>query len=384
MYKLNIQNKQRFLNEYWQKRPVVIRNAFPDFIDPLDENDLAGLAQEAEVDSRIISNFNGKWSNTQGPFDDFSKLCVGQWTLLVQSVDTYLEEAKQLLESFDFIPNWRVDDLMVSYSDLNGGVGPHVDQYDVFIIQGRGTRRWQVGENKHHDTIQPAKNLRQISGFDPILDEILEPGDLIYIPPGFPHNGVALKPCMNYSVGFRAPTQREMLDGFVDFAQARNLFNQRYSDPELDLRDSRFEIKQSEIEKMKSMFSQMINSVHFDDFIAFYFTESKNFDIYNTDLAEDYSLKQITELLDEGVDFQRSLDVRIIQQKIRLKDKFQLVTWINQHRIEVEPQDQNLLLDMLNSAILNNQTKINYQNGLIFNQILTRLVNTGGWYPDID
>ncbi|GAB2701478.1 cupin domain-containing protein [Aliiglaciecola aliphaticivorans] len=383
MYKLNLPNKHHFLTEHWQKKPIVIRNAFPNFADPLDEHELAGLAQEEDIDSRIISKKQGVWSNTQGPFSDFTPYCIGDWSLLVQSVDHYIPEVKMLLDSFDFIPNWRVDDLMVSYSVANGGVGPHIDQYDVFIIQGQGTRRWQVGANKHHESIQPAKNLKQITGFDPIIDEILEPGDLIYIPPGFPHNGVALTSCLNYSVGFRAPTQRELLDGFVDYAQAKNLFNQRYSDPDISPRDSRFEIKASEIEKMKSMFMQMINSVHFDDFIATYFTETKDVDMYAADLTENYSLNEIINLLDNGVIFQRKLDTRVIQQKLRINDKYQTVTWVNQHRINVEIEHENMLLSMLNANYLDNQEKINYANGLIFNQILARLVNAGGWYPDI-
>ncbi|MDO6711811.1 cupin domain-containing protein [Aliiglaciecola sp. 2_MG-2023] len=383
MYKLNIPNKQHFLTEYWQKKPLVIRKAFSDFVDPLDEHELAGLAQEEEVDSRIISKKQGKWSNSPGPFSDFTPYCIGDWSLLVQSVDHYIPEAKMLLDSFDFIPNWRVDDLMVSYSEANGGVGPHVDQYDVFIIQGRGSRRWQVGANKHHDSIQPAKNLKQITGFDPIIDEVLEPGDLIYIPPGFPHNGVAITSCLNYSVGFRAPTQRELLDGFVDYAQAKNLFNLRYSDPDLTLRDSRFEIKPSEIEKLKNMFNQMINSVHFDDFIATYFTETKDVDMYEADLTENYSLNEIVNLLDSGVSFERKLDTKIIQQKVRLNNKYQMVTWINQHRINVESEHESMLFKMLNSSVLDKQTKINYADGLIFNQILAKLVNAGGWFPDI-
>ncbi|MFA3790166.1 cupin domain-containing protein [Aliiglaciecola sp. SL4] len=383
MYTLNLPSKQRFLEDYWQKKPVVIRQAFANFSDPLDEHELAGLAQEEDIDSRIISKKKGVWANSQGPFSDFTPHCIGDWSLLVQSVDHYIPEAKMLLDSFDFIPNWRVDDLMVSYSERNGGVGPHIDQYDVFIIQGRGSRRWQVGENKHYNSIQPAKNLKQITGFDPIIDEILEPGDLIYIPPGFPHNGVALTPCLNYSVGFRAPTQRELLDGFVDYAQAKNLFNHRYSDPDISSRDSRFEIKSSEIEKIRNMFKDMIHSVHFDDFIATYFTETKDIDMYSADLTENYTLNEIINMLDDGVMFQRKLDTRIIQQKMRFNDKYQIVTWVNQHRINVEPEHEDMLSAMLNSTILDSEEKNNYANGLIFNQLLARLVNSGGWYPDI-
>ncbi len=223
-----------FLTVYWQKKPCVIRNFFEAFEDPLDEHDLAGLAQESEVDSRVISQNKGTWTVTSGPIDDFAEVCNGQYTLLVQGVDRFIQELNKLSEAFSFIPNWRMDDVMVSYSVEGAGVGPHIDQYDVFIVQGKGSRRWQVGlPDSKLRNISPHPKLKQVSNFTSVIDEILQAGDLIYIPPGHPHNGVALEPALNYSVGFRAPLNIELLNGVLDESEHLLSVAKRYSDKAL-------------------------------------------------------------------------------------------------------------------------------------------------------
>lgn len=213
---INEFNKTKFMAEYWQQKPCVIRNFIKDFVDPIDENELAGLAQESDVESRIISFNNPEWSVETGPFEDFESVCKGAWTLLVQSVDRHIPEVEALAEVIDFIPKWRMDDVMISFSQVDAGVGPHIDEYDVFIIQGKGTRRWQVGLPNQYETVTPHPKLKQITGFEPTIDEVLAAGDAIYIPPKHPHNGRALSPCMNYSIGFRAPSNLELLNQIVD------------------------------------------------------------------------------------------------------------------------------------------------------------------------
>ncbi|GAA0852765.1 cupin domain-containing protein [Aliiglaciecola litoralis] len=380
-YVLSMMNKQEFVEYYWQKKPLVIRQAFQNFVDPIDQHELAGLAQEADIDSRIITNHQSRWTVSHGPFEDFSPHCVGAWTLLVQAVDCYSEQAKALLDSFDFIPKWRVDDLMVSFSTAGAGVGPHLDQYDVFIVQGTGSRRWQVGEKKDYKTIVPTKDLKQTEPFEPIIDEVLLPGDMIYIPPGFPHNGVALEECLNYSIGFRAPTQRELLCALADYAQDFELFETRYSDPNLQLRDNQFEINLHEKQQFKELLLQMINSSQFDDFIGHFLSEPVSSGEYDAEFEENYSTETVANMLAEGTQFVAQSDAQIVQSKVKLGDKYQYVTWINQHKLIVNDRDIDDFNEMLTAPLLDKNQKIYHQNGLFFVQTLSRLISTGGFIP---
>ncbi|MBD3584325.1 cupin domain-containing protein [Salinimonas sp. HHU 13199] len=230
MQKVNFDINE-FLSTYWQKKPVVLRQAFTDFTDFLDEHDLAGLSEDDDVDSRIIQNVEGTWQVTQGPFEDFAPLCTGKWTLLVQGVDKYLEDASDLMRAFSFIPHWRMDDLMISFANAGAGVGPHLDQYDVFLLQGKGQRHWKVGEPGNYETQFPHPLLAQIEAFEPVIDTVLKPGDVLYIPPGWPHDGIALEDCLTYSVGFRAPDQSQLFDVLPDMFDESDLKNIRYTDP---------------------------------------------------------------------------------------------------------------------------------------------------------
>lgn len=219
-----------FLTNDWQQQPRVLRSFFPEFDDPIDEHDLAGLAQEDDIDSRIVRFFDNSWGVFNGPFDNFSDACQGDWTLLVQGVDRYIDDVAALTQPFRFIPDWRIDDVMVSFATPGAGVGPHVDQYDVFLIQGRGRRRWRVGLPGQHQEVFPHPRLRQVTNFDAHVDVELAPGDVLYIPPGWPHNGISVTDSMTYSVGFRAPDTRQLgatLSEFCDMTDA-----QRYQDPQ--------------------------------------------------------------------------------------------------------------------------------------------------------
>lgn len=232
MYTLNsaVFDAALFLAKDWQKQPRVFRQAFVDFVDPIAADELAGVALEPGVDSRLISQRNGEWDVTHGPIEDFSDVADSHWSLLVQAVNEHFPPAQQIIEAFRFLPDWRIDDLMVSYSTPGGGVGPHLDQYDVFIIQGSGQRRWQVGAKGNYETLLPHPDLKQVPEFTPILDEVLNPGDMIYIPAGFPHSGDSLQESLNYSVGFRAPNQAELLSALADFALEHDALQERYQD----------------------------------------------------------------------------------------------------------------------------------------------------------
>ena len=227
-----------FLSDYWQKTPLLIRNAWTSWINPLEPDELAGLACEEGVESRLIMQARDTWKAENGPFPEsrFGKLRKKPWTLLVQAVDHHVPEVAALIEPFRFIPNWRIDDIMVSYATDEGGVGPHFDQYDVFLVQGLGKRRWQVGAQCDSGTaLLPHDDLRLLANFEAQDEWILDPGDILYIPPRVAHNGVAVgDDCMTYSIGFRAPSRSELIGHWCDDLLAEMQDDDRYEDPNLE------------------------------------------------------------------------------------------------------------------------------------------------------
>ena len=223
-----------FLRDYWQRKPLLIRNPWTAWQNPLDPDELAGLACEDHVESRLIKQARAAWKVEPGPIPEtrFGKLGKAPWTLLVQAVDHHVPEVAALIAPFRFIPNWRIDDVMVSYASDGGGVGPHFDQYDVFLVQGLGTRRWQIGALCDDDTeLLPHDDLRLLANFEPTQEWLLEPGDMLYVPPRFAHNGVAVgDDCMTYSVGFRAPSRSELIAHYVDDVLSDLSDDDRYAD----------------------------------------------------------------------------------------------------------------------------------------------------------
>lgn len=208
---------QLFLEEYWQKRPLLIKNAIPGFQSPITPEELAGLAMEDEVESRIVSRIEQQWHLEQGPFGDADFLRDGKWSLLVQRVNEWFPEVDALRGCVDFLPTWRFDDVMVSYANDGAGVGPHFDQYDVFLLQGAGQRLWKVGTRC--DAATPtidADGLVLIEEFDADQVHLLNPGDVLYIPPGYAHCGTAVSESMTYSLGFRAPHLADLVARLSD------------------------------------------------------------------------------------------------------------------------------------------------------------------------
>jgi 50S ribosomal protein L16 3-hydroxylase len=229
----------RFLKEYWQKKSLLIRNALPVVHSPIAADELAGLACEEGVESRLIirDDFGQRWELHHGPFSEetFLALPDTHWTLLVQAVDHWVPEAAAFLQQFDFIPSWRMDDLMVSYASDGGGVGPHYDNYDVFLVQVGGRRQWEVGGL--YDDGSPRRSdtpVMILSDWKPEQRWILDPGDVLYVPPRVGHSGMAVGDgCMTCSVGFRAPSHRDLLQEFSDFAGCQLSEEARFADPDL-------------------------------------------------------------------------------------------------------------------------------------------------------
>jgi 50S ribosomal protein L16 3-hydroxylase len=213
---------ERFLQEYWQQKPLLVRQAIPEFHCPISPEELAGLALEEEIVSRLVreKGHGSAWQVEHGPFaeETFLSLPEQHWTLLVQEVDRHLPEIADLLHYFDFLPRWRIDDIMISYAADQGSVGPHLDQYDVFLLQGLGQRRWQLDQQGQNRQLQEGLELAILEQFDATDDWLLQPGDMLYLPAGIPHHGVAQGPCMTLSIGCRAPDSRELLEGVLEQA----------------------------------------------------------------------------------------------------------------------------------------------------------------------
>ncbi|CAN5381901.1 cupin domain-containing protein [soil metagenome] len=253
-----------FLRDYWQKKPLLIRNPWTSWSNPLDPDELAGLACEDDVEARMVMQTGGKarptWKVEHGPFEEtrFDTLGKKPWTLLVQAVDIQVPDVAALIDPFRFVPNWRIDDVMVSYATDGGGVGPHFDQYDVFLIQGLGQRRWQVGAScDGASALLPHDDLRLLAHFEATDEWILEPGDILYVPPRVAHNGIAVGgDCMTYSVGFRAPSRSELIAHYCDEVLDRLQDDDRYEDPSLQTAHNPGEITETAIARLHAMITE--------------------------------------------------------------------------------------------------------------------------------
>lgn len=226
--------RAQFLQRHWQKKPLLIRNSLPEFGDLLTRHTLFELAQSPEAESRLVMRTAGRWQVRHGPFRrrDLARLPARDWTLLVQGVDLLLPRARDLLSRFSFIPYARLDDLMVSYAPPGGGVGPHFDSYDVFLLQISGQRRWQTSSQRDLALVDDAP-LKILRRFRATQDWTLDAGDMLYLPPQYAHDGVAINECITASVGFRAPSAQDLCSRFLDFRQDNLQAHGRYADPGL-------------------------------------------------------------------------------------------------------------------------------------------------------
>ncbi|MBT9613743.1 MAG: cupin domain-containing protein [Burkholderiales bacterium] len=274
---LNGLTAQQFLSEYWQKKPLLIRGAFPGFQNFVSFESLQTLAQRDDVLSRLVVEREGEWSLKQGPLkaSDFRGLKRAHWSFLVQGIDQLLTAGKTLLSHFDFIPYARLDDLMISFAPKDGGVGAHFDSYDVFLLQGQGHKRWQVSQQQDHELI-PDAPLRILRCFKMEQEWILGPGDMLYLPPRYAHYGIALNDNLTYSIGFRAASRQELLTQFLVHLQDRLIAEGMYEDADLKPQAHPAEIGTSMIERVASMINQITwNKRDIAQFLGSYLTEPK-------------------------------------------------------------------------------------------------------------
>lgn len=295
---------ESFLARYWQRRPLLMRQALPGLVNPLPADELAGLACEPEVEARIVleQGEQRRWQLLHGPFgaERFAALPQTHWTLLVQDVDKHIPEVGALLERFHFLPQWRLDDLMVSYAEDQGSVGPHVDDYDVFLIQAEGRRRWRIATGADAPLeLVPDLEVRILARFEPDQEWLLEPGDLLYLPPGVPHWGIAEGACQTWSVGLRAPSWHELADDWFATLAERFAPAGRWCDPGMKPATDPAELTPETIAAMRTGIESSLAAAGNDDFLAWlgaWLTEPK----FNLELEPDaraWSDAEVTALL---------------------------------------------------------------------------------------
>ena len=249
---------KEFLRDYWQKKPLLIRQAIPGFSGLLTPRQLMQLTCEEDTQSRLVTHKGNQWELRHGPFNmaDFGKLAKSEWSVLLQGVNHHLPEAADLLQKFNFIPHSRLDDLMVSYAPKQGGVGPHFDSYDVFLLQGYGHRRWQISQQQDYALIEGAP-LRILKNFKKEQEWVLAPGDMLYLPPHCAHNGIAEDDCMTYSIGFRTPSYQELGEQFLVHLQDHLHLDGMYADPDLKTQNHPAEISNDMLQQVEQVIKQI-------------------------------------------------------------------------------------------------------------------------------
>lgn len=306
-----------FLKDYWQKQPLLIKQALPQFEAPITPDELAGLALEPEVESRIIQTQqdNQPWALSRGPFNEntFAELGDKDWTFLVQAVDHWVPEVAELLNTVNFLPSWRLDDIMVSFAATGGSVGPHYDNYDVFLLQAEGTREWQLGEHCDSDTpLLCHPDLQVVEQFTAKQTYTLAPGDVLYLPPQIPHYGIALSPGMTFSIGFRAPAYADMFGLFADFIASELVQEQRYHDPDLTTSNEPGKIDSATLSRVRE---QLLTLVDQPDKLRQWFGEHMTEPKYNTPpvLAKEETppITELSNLLQQGYQFILNLGGRL-------------------------------------------------------------------------
>jgi len=267
----------QFLRRFWQKRPLLMRDALPQCTGLVGRKLLFDLAMRDDLESRLVGRDRGRWRVRYGPFTrrELGRLPASGWTLLVQGIDRVLPAARELLERFRFIPRARLDDVMVSYAPPSGGVGPHFDSYDVFLLQLHGARRWRVSPQRDLSLIENAP-LRILRRFRASREWVVHPGDLLYLPPRYAHDGVAVTDCITCSIGFRAPGAQELGTRFLEYLQEQIKLTGIYEDPELRRQRHPAELGDAMMKKLRRLLDEVHwSSTDIERFLGCYLSEPK-------------------------------------------------------------------------------------------------------------
>ncbi len=341
---------RQFLRDHWQKKPLLVRGAIPGFRGIVARAEIFTLARKAQAQSRLISQRRGKWQLDHGPFSktQLQQLPRSNWTLLIQDLNHFIDAGVTLLRQFSFIPYARLDDLMVSYAAPGGGVGPHFDSYDVFLLQGEGTRRWRISQQKELSLI-PDLPLKILHSFRPEQEWQLHPGDMLYLPPGYAHEGVAITDCATYSIGFRAPSAQELAFNFLNHAQDELALDGMYADPDLKAQRHPAEIGSAMVKKTAQIIRRL--SWTKSDYVLFlgkYLTEPKSH-VFFVPPADPIEIEN----------FRRS----VLRHGAVLDRKSRLLThdawaFMNGDRISIPPQSSALLRELSDSWMIQPRSRI--------------------------
>lgn len=373
MYTLNLDIAQ-FLSEYWQKKPLLIKNAFPQFEDPISADELAGLACEEEISSRIVVTKDNDWEVVQGPFEDYDSYGETHWQLLVQAVNHWYPDSQPFVDAFRFLPDWRFDDLMASFATPSGGVGPHVDNYDVFIIQGEGERRWTVGDNTPQQRRGGNPNSPLVEDFTPIIDAVLEKGDMLYIPPGFPHCGETLTVAMSYSIGFRAPSQQELVSEIADYLLDKNLGQQRFTS--ISEPDSPGVISQEHQLGLMNLLAQLSQDPHSYQVVLGKLLSQNRFELDICEGEEAYTEADLQDAFDQGAGISRIGGLKVL----RLENDANSRLFINGEVYELPNTPEEVLAILSDNVSLGSDIASTLCQHDEVQSLLLTLINQGLFY----
>ncbi len=378
MYTLDLMqmSQQEFLDKYWQKKPVVIRQGFKNFIDPIAPDELAGLAMEEQVESRLVHQIDGKWQAAFGPFESYEHLGNENWSLVLQALDNFSEEAAEMIEPFRFIPHWRLDDLMASFAMPGGSVGPHKDNYDTFICQGSGKRHWRVGDNSEHVEFAAHEALLHVKPFEAIIDVELETGDILYIPPGFPHEGISLEPSMSFSIGFRGNSGVSVLSAFADHLIDNEKGGQLLADPDRKITTQSGEISKVDYASIKGQVLNLLDDDSlFKNFTGQFLTTAKHdLDILLPD--EPFELSEVSNLLHSHA-IKRLGGLRAFYFEDTIA---QGLCYINGSELQFSAEIANGVKLLCNHVILTPNDIADWSHNAAFVELVTELLNQGYWY----
>lgn len=343
---------EQFLAEYWQKKPLLVRNALPEIANILEPSDVMELALDENISARLIKQKDrdqNQWSVKSSPLlkADFQKM-PKLWTLLVQAVDHYSFDLAELWKKFPFIPQWRRDDIMVSYAPKGGSVGKHFDFYDVFLVQGYGHRRWQLGQMCDAETeFVPGQPLKLLPEMDVNFDEVLAPGDLLYVPPGLSHYGVAEDDCLTFSFGFRMPNISDMMDRVSDKFSDNQLLKNPLQDLIRDQISPIGQITQPELEYLKAeLLAQLHNSTVLEDAIMSLMSEPKYPD--NIPEAEEIGTGDLEDALDQGY----QLILEPTSRLLYTEEDGELLFWANGEGLYISDEFAPLLKQIADGELV--------------------------------
>ncbi len=378
MYTLDLMqmSQQEFLDNYWQKKPVVIRQGFKDFVDPIAPDELAGLAMEEQVESRLVHQTDGKWQAAFGPFESYEHLGNENWSLVIQALDNFSEEAAEMLEPFRFIPHWRLDDLMASFAMPGGSVGPHKDNYDTFICQGSGRRHWRVGDNSAHVEFAAHEALLHVEPFAAIIDVELETGDILYIPPGFPHEGISLEPSMSFSIGFRGNSAVSVLSAFADHLIDNEQGGQLLADPNRKVTSRSGEISKLDYSSIKTQVQKLLDDdATFKTFTGQFLTTAKHeLDILLPD--EPFEFSEVSNLLhSHAIKRLGGLRAFYFEETVALG-----FCYINGTEIQFPTEIAPGVKLLCDNVMLVPDDVTDWNHNAAFVELVAELLNQGFWY----